>query len=480
MEKNLKITYEEYLEILRNDFVGFMTCAFNELNPDTKLLIAPYIELMAARLEDCRHGRIKRLIINIPPRYLKSHMASVSFVAWLLGHKSSLQVICASYGQALADKLATDCRRVMQTDWFQEMFPACRFSSARSADFQTTASGGRMSTSVGGVLTGRGADFIILDDPLKPEEAMSKTFRDAVNSWYTSTLLSRLNNKENGCIIMIMQRLHMDDLVGHAMAMDDWTVVSFPAIAEGDECYEFDTPYGRGSFQRKAGEPLHPERESIKSLRATQKKVGDYTFSSQYQQNPIPEGGAMIKAAWLLQFDELPPSHQIRHRIQSWDTAVKSGEFNDYSVCTSWVVDDQQRAYLVNVVRIRADYPELKRAVITAAESFKPTKILIEDKASGSSLIPDLKRDGVIGIYPCQPLAGHDKEMRLYSVTNVFEAGRVFLPKVAVWLPDYRQELLSFPGSKYDDQVDSTTQALQYIQTVLPANLAIWAKLGKS
>ena len=480
MEKNLKVSYEEYLEILRHDFVGFMTCAFNELNPDTKLLIAPYIELMAARLEDCRHGRIKRLIINIPPRYLKSHMASVSFVAWLLGHKPSLQVICASYGQALADKLASDCRKVMQTDWFQDMFPACKFSSMRSADFQTTASGGRMSTSVGGVLTGRGADFIILDDPLKPEDAMSKTLRDAVNSWYTSTLLSRLNSKENGCIIMIMQRLHMDDLVGHAMAMDDWAVVSFPAIAVGDERYEFDTPYGSSSFERKAGKPLHPERESIQSLRATQKKVGDYTFSSQYQQDPIPEGGAMVKAKWLLEYDDVPLPHQIRHRIQSWDTAIKSGEFNDYSVGTSWVVDDKHRAYLVDVIRIRADYPELKRAVINAAENFKPTKILIEDKASGSSLIPDLKRDGVSGIYACQPLAGHDKEMRLYSVTNVFEAGRVFLPKAAVWLPDYRQELLSFPGSKYDDQVDSTTQALQYIQTVLPANLAIWAKLGKS
>jgi hypothetical protein len=220
---------------LRHDLVTFIHRAFAELNPQTRFQPAPYIQLLAARLEDCRAGKIRRLIVNLPPRSLKSHCASIAFVAWLLGHNPTIEIIAASYGQDLADKLVRDTRTLMESDWYRALFPT-RLSARRAVnDFATTAGGTRMATSVGGVLTGRGADVIIIDDPQKPDEALSEAGRRAVNDWYDNTLLSRLNNKSTGCIIIVMQRLHQDDLVGHVLSQDDWTIVSFPAIAEEKE-----------------------------------------------------------------------------------------------------------------------------------------------------------------------------------------------------------------------------------------------------
>jgi hypothetical protein len=251
---------EVYAAFLHHDLVTFIHRAFGELNPQTRFQPAPYIQFLAARLEDCRAGRIRRLIVNLPPRSLKSHCASIAFVAWLLGHNPTIQIIAASYGQDLADKLARDTRTLMESDWYRLLFPT-RLSARRAVnDFATTAGGTRMATSVGGVLTGRGADVIIIDDPLKPDEALSEVGRRAVNDWYDNTLLSRLNNKSTGCIIIVMQRLHQDDLVGHVLPQDDWTVVSFPAIAEEREEEIYLTPYGPRQFVRWPGEALHPER----------------------------------------------------------------------------------------------------------------------------------------------------------------------------------------------------------------------------
>lgn len=472
------ITPEEYRVILQQDFMSFIERSFYELNPQTDLLMDPYIEVMAAKLEACRQGRIKRLIINLPPRYLKSHCASIAFAAWLLGHRPSTQIICASYGQNLADKLALDCRKIMLSEWYQSIFNV-RLAPDKQAvnDFMTLDKGFRMSTSVGGVLTGRGADFIIIDDPLKPEEALSEPGRNAVNNWFDGTLLSRLNDKTNGCIIIIMQRLHQDDLVGHVLNQDEWEVVTFPAIAEADEVYCIESVLGKKVVKRQEGTPLHAERESLAMLEATRQRIGDFHFSSQYQQNPQPMGGAVVKSHWLQYYDPTAPLPIFPNIVQSWDTANKSNELNDYSVCTTWGVKDK-RYYLLHVLRKRLDYPALKRAVIESAKEFKPHTILIEDKASGTQLIQDLKADGVSRVVAYVPAAGSDKLMRLYAQTALFENGQVFLPQQAPWLEEYRKELLSFPGSKYDDQVDSTTQALDYLKNK-NSKMEMWAKLGR-
>jgi hypothetical protein len=210
--KSIEISEQEYQVLLRNELYLFVERSFRELNPQTRFLPNWHIEEIAHELEECRLGKTKRLIINVPPRSLKSHCASIAFPAWILGHNPSSQIISVCYGQDLADNLASSCRTLMLSSFYRTLFPT-RLAAKKQAvnDFYTTDRGVRMATSVGGVLTGRGGDFLIIDDPLKPEEAASESQRKAANDWYDHTLLTRLNDKRNGCIIIIMQRLHEDD-----------------------------------------------------------------------------------------------------------------------------------------------------------------------------------------------------------------------------------------------------------------------------
>jgi predicted phage terminase large subunit-like protein len=457
------LSLEEYRFILRADFMSFIQCAFDELNPQTSFICGPHIELIASKLEACRRGEIRRLIINLPPRNLKSQCVSVAFVAWLLGHAPALRVICASYGQDLAGKFARDTRNVMMSPWYEALF-STRISDRQAVhDFETTAMGGRMATSVGGVITGRGADFIILDDPLKPEEALSETQRDGVNEWFDNTLLSRLNDKATGCIVIVMQRLHQNDLVGHVMGRDEWEVLSFPVIAESDTVDKIESPFGARMFRRQKGDVLHPERESLETILKIRLQIGEYNFASQYQQNPTPLGGTIVKREWLRYYEPGAEPARFGFLVQSWDTANKVGELNDYSVCTTWGVN-RPDIYLIDVFRKRLNFPDLKRAVIELRHRFRPHTVLVEDKASGTQLIQELKGD-CPSVRPYLPPAGTDKLMRLYSQTTYFENGRVFLRRPAPWLDEYIAELTGFPGGRHDDQVDSTTQFLDHLRT---------------
>jgi predicted phage terminase large subunit-like protein len=473
----MTLRWEEYQHILRRDLMSFTERSFYELNPQTNFVNSPHIEVLVSKLEACRQGKTRRLIVNLPPRSLKSHAVSVVFPAWLLGHDPTMQIICASYGQDLADKHARDCRTLMASTFYRRLFLNTHLSLEKQSvnEFMTTAQGFRMSTSVGGVLTGRGADLIILDDPLKPDEALSEPRRNAVNEWYDHTLVTRLNNKETGVIIIVMQRLHQDDLVGHVMAQENWEGLSFPAIAEDDEIHLIESPLGRRRWQRKAGEALQPERESLVTLAHMRHTIGDYNFASQYQQNPMPVGGAIIKIEWIRYYELGDLPLRFTHVLQSWDTANKSGELNDFSVCTTWGVSRESK-YLLSVFRRRLNYPDLKRAVLEQARQHHADIVLIEDKASGTQLIQDLQFEGLYGIRAYEAPAGTDKILLLYAQTAEFESGRVLLPRSAPWLEAYKSELTTFPGSKYDDQVDSTTQALDYLKTY--RSLLVWEKLG--
>jgi predicted phage terminase large subunit-like protein len=452
--------------LMRLDLMSFVHRCFLELNPGQSFSKAGHLEVMAAKLTECLLGKgSKRLILNLPPRSLKSVMVSVAAVAWLLGLDPAKQIICASYGQELADKHARDTRTVMTSSFYRRLFPNARLSQQKQTvhDFMTTQQGFRMATSVGGVLTGRGADVIILDDPLKPDEALSETRRTAVNDWYDNSLLSRLNSKEDGIIVIVMQRLHQDDLVGHVLDRgEEWDVLSFPAIATEDEYRTIDGPLGRSIYRRNAGEVLDPNRESLRKLLAMRQIVGEYVFQSQYQQDPMPVGGAMVKREWLHYYDPQAPLPKFTMVLQSWDTANKSGELNDFSVCTTWGVYDR-RFYLLDVLRKRLNYPELKRMVLEQRKKYFPRETLIEDKASGTQLIQDLKSIGCYGVRAYPPPPGTDKIMRLHAQTARFEAGHVLLPSSASWLAEYVRELTAFPGTKFDDQVDSTTQALDHL-----------------
>jgi hypothetical protein len=299
----------EYQAVLRSDFASFVERAFMELNPGTTYIHGKYIELVASRIEDVRLGKSRRLILNLPPRTLKSHAASVAFPAWLLGHNPSVQIICASYGQDLADKHARDCRTLMESQFYRELFPNARLSAAKHSvnDFMTTENGGRKATSVGGPITGRGADVIIVDDILKPEDALSETRRRSANDWFSGTLLSRLNDKERSAIVIVMQRLHQDDLVGDVLDRGSWDTLSLPAIAMGDEVHSYRCMFGEAAFSRATGEALHPERDSVETYNDVKATVGEYTFNSQYQQDPMALDGGVVKKEWLVTMTRVNP-----------------------------------------------------------------------------------------------------------------------------------------------------------------------------
>ena len=233
---------------------------------------------------------------------------------------------------------------------------------------------------------------------------------------------------------------------------------------------------GSSIFSRRAGEALHPERDSLSTLKQIQQAVGEYNFQSQYQQSPVSREGGLIKMAWINYYDPSAQPERFSLKLQSWDTANKSGELNDYSVCTTWGLYNQH-FYLLDVFRMRLNYPELKSAVQQLWEVHRPNTVLIEDKSSGISLIQELSGD-MYGLEPYKPLPGSDKQLRLNAQSIRFENGSVLLRAGAPWLEEYVRELTGFPGTKYDDQVDSTSQALEYLAEK-SSGLAIWIKLGQ-
>ena len=461
-----ELSPRDYEVILRSDLGYFAERCFYELNPQAAFLTNWHIEVIAAKLAAVRAGKIRRLIINLPPRHLKSLIASIAFPAWCLGHDPSAQILCVSYAQDLADKLARDCRGIMTSPWYRQIFRT-RLAAHRQAvqEFITTAQGYRLATSNGGVLTGRGADIILIDDPLKPEEALSDAQRQAANDWFDHTLYSRQNDKRRGAIVIIMQRLHEDDLVGHVLEQEPWEVVRFPAIAEADEVHEIQTIWGPQSFRRRHGEALHPEREPLDTLERIRRTVGEYNFAGQYQQTPAPLGGGMVKENWFKRYAANERPESFERIVQSWDTANKATELSDFSVCTTWGVTGKD-LFLLNVLRQRLEYPALKRAVREQQSLFNASVVLIEDKASGTQLIQELIVDGFHQVTRYKPEC--DKIMRLHAQTAIIENGFVHLPEAAPWLVEYLHEMTVFPRGKHDDQVDSTAQFLDWFKTPVP------------
>jgi predicted phage terminase large subunit-like protein len=452
---------EDFRSQLKKHLILFIEASFGELNPETDLVMNWHIELIARALEDCFTGKIKRLIINVPPRSLKSHCVSIAFVAWLLGHRPNAKVIAASYAQDLSDKLARDCRQLMASEFYQNLFQT-RLSSSKAAvnEFETTSGGYRVSTSAGGPMTGRGADFIIIDDPLKSDDGLSDARRKSTNEWFDSTVPTRLNSKVDGCIILIMQRLHEDDLAGHLLDSGDWVHLNFPAIAEKDEEYQIEHPLlGSRTVRRREGDLLHPDREPLHVLEAMKKTLGSYNFAGQYQQAPAPHGGGMVKTEWFRRYTEAEKPEKFSFIFQSWDTASTQTTFSDYSVCTTWGIH-KGNFYLLHVLRKRMEFPELKRTVLLQANAFTVRNILIEDKASGIQLIQELRAQGLIGVSAYK--SDQHKAVRMNSVTLTLEQGCVFLPAGAPWLEDFLHELSLFPNGKHDDQADSMSQALDW------------------
>jgi predicted phage terminase large subunit-like protein len=345
----------------------------------------------------------------------------------------------------------------MQSEIYRRVFPLTRIGSEKNTetDFMTTQRGGRFATSTGGTLMGRGGDIFILDDVMNPEEAMSDTLRAKVVNWFQATLLSRLNDKRNSAIIVVMQRLHVDDLVGVLLKGDGWYHLDLPAIADQVEAVPL---YSGGYHPRRVGDVLDAVREPLSELNTLKAGMGTMLFSALYLQRPIPAQGNLIRKEWLSYYEVLPSVSDSDLIVTSWDTAMKADELSDYSVGTTWLIKGETY-YLLDLVRNRFELPSLKRAVLSTKAQYPRSTILVEDKGSGTSLIQLLRAENirVIGIDPIQ-----DKVTRLYAVGPMFESGAVKFPQRAPWLGDLIAELMAFPHAGHDDQVDSVSQFLAW------------------
>lgn len=453
--------------VLREDLRAFIERCFYELHQGMRFQSSWYLELIASKLMDVAGGRTQRLIITLPPRSLKSISVSIAFTAWVLGRDPTRRLVCASYGQDLATSLAQDTRRILQSHWYQALFSATRLTGSRPNvdDLRTTRGGGRMATSVGGALTGRGGDILIVDDPTKPDEALSDAQRESANAWFQHTLRSRLNDPATGAIVIVMQRQHMQDLVGFVLEQGEtWEVVELPAIATALQSYQYRVLGYPVTHVRPVGDVLDPVRFPGELLNELRQVLGSFHFEAQFQQAPVPMGGALIKTAWLQRYASGDLPKAFGTVVQSWDTAQKATELSDYSVCTTWGID-KGKAYLLSVYREKLEYPALKRAVQRQVQQWKPHKILIEDHASGTALVQELKREGLWQVVAVKPKG--DKVMRVAAHSAMIEGGIVRFPSEAPWWAEYEAELTSFPKAKHDDQVDSTSQALDWISTHL-------------
>lgn len=450
-------------EAVQTDFSLFLRLAFGLAHPGEALTPNWHLDAIAYALEQVALGRSRRLIITLPPRHLKSFAASVAFPAWVLGRAPGKKIICASYSGDLAGAQSQIFRRLIEHPRYGQIFPQMRLGRGRNTETEqvTTRGGMRYATSVGGTLTGRGGDIVIVDDPIKADAVMSEAEREAVKAWFDGTVRSRLDRPNEGAIVIVMQRVHEDDLVGHVLAnsAEDWEVLNIPARASEEQVYH--TGFGASDLHKtRPGDVLCPDRLSEDELKALEQSLGRQRFSAQYLQAPVPFDGNVIRGDWIARAQELPTGEDRHGVVQSWDTAIAAGQGNDYSVCTTWVVSPKG-LFLADVYREKLEYPRLLQQAQTLAREHRANVVLVEQAGSGHQLTQMLGGKISAKVEAITPVS--DKQARLTQVSNMFENGLVKLPEDAPWLEAYLRELLAFPSGRHDDQVDSTSQFLNYI-----------------
>ena len=441
--------------ILAVDLMPFIEYTFGVVRPDVIFKPNWHIEALAHALSQVASGESKRLIITLPPRNLKSICASVALPAWFLGHHPSERVVAVSYSDALARTHANDFRRVVNDPLYQATFPGMVIERDTDREITTTKRGRRYATSIEGTLTGLGGNLVIIDDPLKLGDVHSEAIRRRSIEWYRSTLVTRPDDKKAARIVLVMQRVHQDDLVGHLQEQGGFEILNLPAIAQREETYYLG---GGRDYTRQKRELLHPEHEPADVLAELKREMGPIVFSAQYQQSPIPPGGTIIKRKWLTTYDQIgsQPGDRI---IMSWDIALSEIESGNYSVCVV-LLKRGEVFFVLEVIRGRFPFETLKRKVIEVKKrySYGSPTLLIEDSPISRGLIQSL-REQSINVTAYKP--DTDKRSRLIAQTDLFAGGSVRLPRRASWLEEFTAELLAFPG-RHDDQVDALAQGLEW------------------
>ena len=410
-------------------------------------------------LKDLIDGKRPRLIITMPPRSGKSEIVSRRFPAYFLGKYPDLSIISVSYSASLAEDFSRDVQRIIDSDDYKKIFPNTKLSDKKDKNYKRTSDffeivdrkGVYCSAGVGGSITGKGCDILIIDDPIKNrQEANSETVRKKIYDWYSSTAYTRLS--PIGGVIMMCTRWHLDDLIGKVLSdknQKPFHVISYPAIAEHDELH------------RKQGEALHPERFSLEILNEIKSTLSMADWLSLYQQKPVPEGGAIFETSKLRYYDETSEPKRFDQIVGSWDMTFKENKTSDYVVGQLWGRKGSE-FYLLDMVRDRMDFVKTLKVFINFANKHKNCNCwLVEDKANGTAIISTLKKY-ISGIIPITPK--ESKQERAYAITPYLEAGNIFFPKNQNFTKDLEEEMLQFPAGAHDDTVDSMTQALNYFR----------------
>ncbi len=428
------------------DFAKYMWPAFIE---------GRHHKIMAEAFEKIARGELKRLIVNMPPRHTKSEFASFLLPAWFLGQYPEKKIIQTAHTAELSVGFGRKVRNLVDSDDFKKVFPglSLRADSKAAGRWSTSSGGEYFAIGVGGAVTGKGADLLIIDDPHSEQEGQSidPAVFDRTYDWYTSGPRQRL--QPGGAIVIVMTRWHMRDLTGKIIkssaqrhGSDEWEVIEFPAIMP-------------------SGKPLWPEFWSLAELSALQSELPASKWNAQYQQNPTSEGGALVKKEWwkIWEYDSPPPCDFV---IQSWDTAFLKTQRADYSACTTWGVfyhpDDEgvtkPQIILIDAYKERLEFPELKKTALEMYNEMQPDAFIVEGKAAGMPLIFELRAMG-IPVQEYTPSRGNDKIARVNAIADLFASGMVWCPETR-FAEEVMNEFAAFPAGEHDDLVDSSTQAL--------------------
>jgi len=430
-------------DTIQTDFLSFVKHVW----PD--FIEGSHHKRIADKFNKLASGEIKRLIINMPPRHTKSEFGSYLLPAWMVGKNPKLKIIQSTNTTELSVRFGRKAKALIDSPEYQKVFKTKLREDSQAAGKWETAQGGEYyAAGVGSAITGRGADLLIIDDPHSEQDAMNAQALERTYEWYTSGPRQRL--QPGGSIIVIMTRWNEKDLTGRLLnaqkevKADQWEIVEFPAIMP-------------------SGQPVWPEYWKIEDLESVKASIPLSKWNAQYMQNPTSEEGALIKREWWRpwEHEELPP---LEHVIQSYDTAFMKKQTADYSAITTWGVfrpseDDPPNLILVDAVKARYEFPELRRVALEQYGYWNPETVIIESKASGLPLTYELRKMG-IPVINFTPSKGNDKHTRVNAVSPMFESGLIWAPKEMEFAQEVIEECAAFPYGDHDDLVDSMTQAL--------------------
>ncbi|WP_260596651.1 phage terminase large subunit [Sphingomonas endolithica] len=446
-------------DVTRRSLGHFHAEAFRILHGGEEISPGNHIDAMVHCLEQLASGKIRKLIITLPPRHGKSELVSGAFPAWVLGNDPSSKLTIVSYGSELSNSLFNNVRTIVKDDRYRRLFPdvLIRKGQDRADHFVTAGGGGVRATSKAGAMTGLGTHFLIVDDFHKANESMSAVERDNAIETFRTTFFNRFDNLNDSRIVIVMQRIHDNDLVGWALRTPGWHHLNLPAYAVEDEVI----PISRGRvWHRRKGDVLAPLLISAEELERKRAEMGERGFGAQFQQDPTIAEGALIDWNWFGQYGVRPPRGFFHRIVQSWDPATSDRITSDYSAGLTWGYRDGEW-YLLDVIRAQLRFNELTDRVIAWHKFWRADALVIEGASIGISLYQVVKKARLPGIIRA-PTPKGSKEDRLAKATVQLQAGNFLLPEAAPWLEALRKELLGFPDATNDDQVDALSQFVEF------------------